>query len=104
MAQFDVYRNKNQESNDIMPFLLDIQADFLDQLLTRAVVPLALNTYVIKPIKILNPSFQIKHKAIVMLTQELAGIATDILGEKVTSLAKHRQEIIAALDFLITGF
>ena len=39
-----------------------------------------------------------------MSTAELAGVDKKILGEKVCSLDKHRDEIIGALDFLLTGF
>ena len=39
-----------------------------------------------------------------MSTAELAGVNLHVLGEKVCSLKEQRNEIIAALDFLITGF
>jgi len=32
MAQFDVFENPNQETNQAVPYLLDIQADLLDGL------------------------------------------------------------------------
>ncbi|CAH2031820.1 CcdB family protein [Trichlorobacter ammonificans] len=37
-------------------------------------------------------------------TAELAGFAVGSLGERVGTLKEHRQEIIAVLDFLFTGF
>ena len=39
-----------------------------------------------------------------MSTAELAGVAVNSLGDKVCSLKEHRNEIIAAIDFLVTGF
>jgi toxin CcdB len=39
-----------------------------------------------------------------MSTAELAGVSLHSLGEKVCSLKEQRQEIVAALDFLFTGF
>jgi toxin CcdB len=39
-----------------------------------------------------------------MSTSELAGVNLYALGDKVCSLKEHRAEIIAALDFLFTGF
>jgi toxin CcdB len=39
-----------------------------------------------------------------MSTAESAGIPVRSLGEKVTSLKDRRYEIMAALDFLFTGF
>lgn len=41
---------------------------------------------------------------VVMSTAELAGVPVKILGRKVTSLIDNRNEIIAALDFLFTGY
>ena len=35
---------------------------------------------------------------------KLAGVTVNTLGDKVCSLKEHRNEIIAALDFLFTGF
>lgn len=101
MAQFDVYRNINTRSLEEIPYLLDIQADLLEGLSTRVVVPLARQ---FKEIQHLNPLFEINGEQVVMLTQELSGVEKSILGEKVTSLENYRSEIIASLDFLISGF
>jgi hypothetical protein len=38
-----------------------------------------------------------------MLVPQLAGIAVSDLGVPVASAAEHRGEVVAALDFLITG-
>jgi len=38
-----------------------------------------------------------------MLTPQLAGIPVRRLGTKVADLTQHRDEIVAALDLLITG-
>ncbi|OGA26916.1 MAG: hypothetical protein A2W81_00420 [Betaproteobacteria bacterium RIFCSPLOWO2_12_61_14] len=53
--------------------------------------------------KHLNPQFKIKGVAVVMSTAELAGIPNRSLGNKVASLKSKRDEIIAALDLLLTG-
>lgn len=39
-----------------------------------------------------------------MSTAELPGVNQHVPGNKVCSLKEHRAEIIAALDFLFTGF
>jgi toxin CcdB len=57
-----------------------------------------------KPIDHLNPQFQIERKTVYMSTAELAGVPIRALGEKVGSLKDQRNIIIAALDFLFTGF
>ncbi|GLI33270.1 CcdB family protein [Desulforhabdus amnigena] len=104
MAQFDVFENPNEETNQAIPYLLDVQADLLDGLSTRVVVPLIASSAMGKPIKHLNPQFTIRDTPVFMSTAELAGIHIRFMGEKVSSLKDQRHDIIAALDFLFTGF
>lgn len=104
MAQFDVFENPHEETNQAVPYLLDVQADLLDTLSTRVVVPLVAASTVGKTIRHLNPAFVIKGTAVFMSTAELAGIPVQSMGKKVSSLKDQRHEIIAALDFLFTGF
>jgi toxin CcdB len=40
MGQFTVYENKNPRTKKAYPYLLDIQADLLEELRTTAVIPL----------------------------------------------------------------
>lgn len=103
MAQFDVYLNPNAATRKAIPYLLDIQADLLDTLSTRVVVPLVLAEEMGLAAKNLNPKFKIKGTAVVMSTAELAGVSIRSLGDKVASLKGKRDEIITALDLLITG-
>lgn len=103
MAQFDLYLNPNPETNQSIPYLLDVQADLLSNLATRLVVPLIASSMG-KGIKHLNPVFTVKRTRVMMSTAELAGVTVKSLGEKICSLKEHRNEIIAALDFLTTGF
>ena len=104
MAQFDVYLNPNPETNQSIPYLLDVQADLLNNLTTRVVVPLIAASAMGRAVKHLNPSFSVKRTKVVMSTAELAGVTVKSLGDKICSLKEHRNEIIAALDFLTTGF
>jgi len=103
MAQFDVYRNLNPDTNRLIPYLLDVQADLLDRLATRAIVPLVMAAEMGKPAQHLNPQFEIEAFPVIMSTAELAGVPKRVLGEKVLSLRDKRDEIIGALDFLLTG-
>ena len=104
MAQFDVYHNLNEETNQIIPYLLDVEANLLNGLSTRVVVPLIDAAAMGKAIRHLNPRFQIGDVRVVMSTAELAGVPITAIGEKVGSLIEQRDKIIAALDFLFTGF
>ena len=104
MAQFDVYTNPNPVTKRVIPYLLDIQTDLLNNLTTRVVIPLYTVSAMGKPAKHLNPQFSVKRTTVIMSTAELAGIAVKSVGEKVCSLKDNRNEIIAAIDFLVTGF
>lgn len=104
MAQFCVYGNKKEASTESVPFLLDVQADLLDDLATRVVVPLVSASAVDKPIKHLNPRFEIEGRTVFMSTAELAGVPAGVLGRRVGSLRDRRDDIVAALDFLFLGF
>ncbi len=103
MAQFDVYLNPNADTSKAIPYLLDVQADLLDRLATRVVVPLILAEEMGLAAKHLNPQFKVKGTAVVMSSAELAGVSNRLLGDKVASLKTKRDEIIAALDLLFTG-
>ncbi len=104
MAQFDVYANPNPATKRAIPYLLDIQTDLLSNLTTRVVIPLYTVSAMGKAVKYLNLQFPVKRTTVIMSTAELAGVEVKCLGEKVCSLKEHRNEIIAAIDFLVTGF
>lgn len=102
--QYDVYKNRNAANNKRYPFLLDVQAELLEGLDTRVVVPLAARElFAGKILTRLMPLFKLKGKELVAVTPQMAGIAKRDLGDCVGNLGQARQEIIAALDFLLTG-
>ena len=49
------------------------------------------------------PVLEIENEQYVMLTPQLAGISTRQLGNKLVDLSHKRDEILMALDMLITG-
>lgn len=104
MAQFSVYKNLDPGSKAAYPYLLDIQSELLHDLSTRVVVPLAPASGMAgKTIKTLMPVFKLAGKNHVLLTPQLAGIARKQLGDVVADCSSQRDEIIAALDLLISG-
>ena len=98
MARFDVY--KSQEDG----YLLDIQADLLNHLHTRVVVPLMPFDVAPIPAKILNPVVTIDGLKMIMATQYLAAVPAQLLKIPLANLANRRDDITAALDFLFQGF
>ena len=105
MPQFTVYRNKNPRSKSTYPLLVDVQADLLESLQTRVVVPLTRTAALTKnPLTHLTPAVAFDGENYMLMTPQLAGIARTELGAAVGSLASERQTIIAAMDFLLSGF
>ena len=105
MAHLDVYRNPDPDTVGVVPFLLDIQSNLLNTLPTRAVVPLAIPESIGSlPILRLNPKVGVGGTALIALTQDLAALPTHLLNHPITNLDSQRDEILAALDFLFSGF
>jgi toxin CcdB len=104
MAQFDVFVNVNRSTNALYAYLVDIQSNLLFDLRTTVVIPLTpAKDYVEKPIENLHPIFDISRQQYLLMTTLIAGIDRSSLGKKVFSLEESRDEIIASLDFMITG-
>lgn len=99
MGRFLVYKNPDGEG-----YLLDVQADLLNHLNTRVVVPLLPAESAPMPATTLNPLYEIEGKRVVMATQFMAAIPASMLRVPVHNLADSRNEITAALDLLFQGF
>ncbi len=100
MPQFDVYRNPRPGRH---PLLLDVQADLLERLATRVVVPMTRLEDSGTPISRLNPTATIEGIEYVLAFQELAAIPASALAEPVATLASRRTELLAAVDLLFAG-
>jgi toxin CcdB len=98
MAQFDVYANPVGRG-----YLLDVQADILDDLKTRLVVPLMPAAKGPPALKRLHPEFEIDGQRTIMATHLMAAVPLDELRDLVGSLAPERYAIIGAIDFLLGG-
>ncbi|MFO1467604.1 MAG: CcdB family protein [Steroidobacteraceae bacterium] len=104
MAQFTVYRNKNERSKATYPLLVDIQADLLDELKTRVVIPLTkVGALARKPINRLTPAIEVAGEQYLLMTPQMAGIAVSEIGAVVESIEQQRTAIVAAIDVLISG-
>jgi toxin CcdB len=104
MAQFDVYENDEPGSSDAIPFLLDVQHDLHDNLATRTVIPLVLISSKKDVARKLFPRFSVEGRDVIMSTPEMAGYPACDLQNKVSSLRDYRNDILAAIDFLLNGF
>ena len=85
-------------------WLLDVQADLLQGLNTRTVVPLLPMAGSPPPIRGLNPVFLIAGVEAVMVTQAIATLPRAELRAAVASLDREHDQVARALDLLLTGF
>ncbi len=105
MPQFSIHQNLNPASKNLYPYLINVQSSLLDSLDTRLVIPLSLTSrFDKKPIKGLNPMLTVDGEEFIILTQQMAAIRLISLGQTVFDGSEKRQEILSAIDLLITGF
>ena len=99
MARFGVYR---MHDGDVL--VLDCQADLLDNLPTRFVVPLIPASLFRDLYPRLNPVFDIDGIAYFMATQMAATVPCNRIGDRQVTLADKQDAIMNALDMLLTGY
>ena len=99
MARFDVYGAGKGQG-----YLLDVQADLLEGLNTRVVVPLRPLKISPLPAERLNPHFEIRGAEVSMVTQFMAAVPRSELKTPVANLEEHASEILSAIDFLHHGW
>lgn len=100
MAQFDVYRVAGQA----IPFVIDIQSEYLEAADTRVVIPMArLAAYKGKIFSPLNPIFDVDGTPVMLLTTQIATVPRRILKDRVGALARDRDRIVRAIDTLLLG-
>ncbi len=104
MAQYIAYRNPIRELRAQIPYVLDVQTDFLHGLATRVVAPLLLKGPELHEAQRLNPLFEIDGQWHMMDTANLRAVQSTLLRERVADLREHRLAISDALDFLLNGF
>jgi toxin CcdB len=92
------------ESPDGAGYVVDIQADLLDMLQTRIVVPLLPIDLAPTPAKRMNPVFEIEGTSYVLVTQYLATVPQSMLKTAVGDLREEAAMIVDAIDFVLQGF
>jgi toxin CcdB len=104
MAQFTLYRNLNQDSKEAYPYFVDVQSRLLEALNTRLVIPLTYYQYLDDSnISNLCPRVVINDENLVLLTHQMTNIPRSALKHPIASLEHLRDEIVSAIDFLVTG-
>ncbi|MFW5389372.1 CcdB family protein [Yersinia sp. 2542 StPb PI] len=104
MAQSFICKN-TAKNKKIYPYFIDIQSDFLNHLSTRLVIPLASKQPTNSQVKVLSPVLTIDHVDYVIMTSLLT--TTDVKNLSADNPimdARHlRDELVAAIDFLVLG-
>ncbi len=102
MARFDVHKY----NNPAVPLVVSVQADLLEGLHTRVVIPLVPEAKAKKEISPrLKPVIEIKGKNYVLMTTDIGTLPTTSLGATIANIeTPHRQTITDAIDFMLQGF
>ena len=95
MARFDVYRLADGA------LAVDCQADFLDDIGTRFVIPLVSRGEGPPPNPRINPEIDFAGEQVVLVTQLAAAIRTSELRTHIGSLDREHLRITGAIDVLI---
>ena len=101
--QFTVYRNANKST--VYPYLLDVQSDIIDDLDKRMMIPLS-------PVDKFPGKWPDRIMPIIRLTDgndyfaiviEMVGVPKRGIGADFCSAMAYRNEIKAAIDFVLDG-
>ena len=104
MPQFDVYRNPSKNTRAAFPYIVDIQNPVISDIATRIVIPLGrLEHFKNEKMQGLTPELSYEGEKLLLLTPQIASVPSKLLKNPVGSLSHFRDEIIAAMDFAITG-
>lgn len=104
MSQFCTYKNPNPATRTQYPYLLDIQSDLLSELRTTIVIPLTTSKIAAQiSLSRLNPTFILDGESFTAMTQDIAGVDRKQLGVQAYDLTSQRSDIIAAVDFVLSG-
>ncbi len=104
MAQFDVYPNPSKATRNFFPYLLDVQSPAIDEIATRIVIPLGrLSYFKNESMTKLTPVVEHGDESLVILTPQISSMQKNLLKEPIGTLEHFRAEILASLDFALTG-
>jgi len=105
MPQFDVYRNPDRETQTRIPYVVTLQSSLLAELDHHVVAPLRIaEDASIVPVLRLNPLAVVAEQRFHVRVQDIATVPRHLLKTPVANLSAQREEILAAIDFLFTGF
>jgi toxin CcdB len=103
MAQLDVFVNPITQARRAYPFVAVLQSDLADTGRERIVAPLAPRSRLPGTKGRLTPHVMVAGAEYVLFVPRLTAVAVADLRELRDQLRRHRDEIVAALDYLFLG-
>ncbi|WEK02746.1 MAG: CcdB family protein [Candidatus Devosia phytovorans] len=97
MARYDVFRLGDG-------LVVDVQTNYLSDIVSRLVVPLEPLQNTARRTRRLNPILQFDGGSYVLLPQQMASVSIRILTHRLGSIAEYHDDIMDAIDVLLTGF
>lgn len=89
---------------DHYPYVVDIQSDLLSSLATRMVVPLAVTALRASDLpRRLCPVFVVCGQSLMLVPFEAAPLDKRLLKADITSVRERSDEIVAAMDAVLSG-
>lgn len=104
MAQFDIYKNPKAGREPHIPFVVDVQHEFLGQTFVRLVVPLYREAAFGPRMSKLHPVIVVGRARCVFSTNEAGALPVSKLRDAVGNALDQRSELLDAMDFLLRGF
>jgi toxin CcdB len=102
--QFDVFENPSPRMRDVYPYVVDVQSDLLSSLATRMVVPLAITALATTELpRRLCPLITVNDKAFMLVPFQAAPLDKRLLKTEITSVRAISDDIISAMDSVLSG-
>jgi toxin CcdB len=104
VARFDVYANPDPVERKLVPFMLDVQNDYLQGLETRVVVPLWSGSAFAQRLRNVNPELVVEGRKVIMDTASIGAVPLSELRRPIDNLAPQQLHIQDALDTLFGSY
>jgi toxin CcdB len=101
--QFDVFVNPIAAMRHAYPFVVDLQADFIQTYSDQIVAPLVPRRSLSTIAGRVMPLVTLDSRQYVVLAPALTGVRRRDLGQRVGSLVEARNDLLAAIDYLFFG-
>ncbi|MCA1941614.1 MAG: CcdB family protein [Caenispirillum bisanense] len=101
MRQFDVVRNTGRSRTDT-PYWVIVQSSAFGDYDRRVAIPLVVESRLPKRQRHVNPAFDVEGRTLYLNALNIASLPMQAFGEVVASLSDQADDIIAAIDWVIS--